>query len=66
MCLMCLGNGVRYGFLLLSYEIGDLVWGNDGPHDLEQALILVHAISFFVVFDTLIQRPGVDTSMQQE
>lgn len=65
-CLLCLGDGVRYGSLLLSCEIGDLDWGNDGPHDLEQALVLVHAVSFFLVFDTLIQRTGVDTPMQQE
>lgn len=30
LCLVCLGNGVRHGLLLLSCEIGDLVWGNDG------------------------------------
>lgn len=64
--LLCLGDGIRYGLLLLSCEMEDLVWGNDGPHDLEQVLSLVHAVSFFVVFDKLIQRPGVDTPMQQE
>lgn len=54
---------VRYCF---PCEMGDLVWGNDGLHDLEQALILVYVVSFFVAFDTLVQRTGVDTLMQQE
>ena len=28
--LLCLGDGIRYGLLLLSCEMEDLVWGNDG------------------------------------